>query len=139
MAKERYKASPNIKQLGDVLGFIETLYHVSEAVASLWRLYTAIGVPDEEGITIQVRYTGCDGRRLTVLDPGRAGIHGNVVSHMDEVWTQPRTLPLGNWRASDAQVASVMCTEIFHQFNWTEPNTAEIDKIINGFIAKPRY
>ena len=124
------------EQHGEVLDFIETIYHVSEAVASLWRVYTKLGVPEEEDMTFDFNYTGCSGRRLVILDPHRRGIHGNVISRADEVRAS-QTLPLREWRASDAQVASEMCAEIFQQFNWDQPNRAGIEKVVSDFIGKP--
>jgi hypothetical protein len=43
------------------------------------------------------------------------------------------------WRASDAQITAEIAIEVFQRFGWIEPNRAEISKIANEFLAKPRF
>lgn len=123
---------------GKVLDFIETVYHVSEAIGSLWRLYVALGVPEDELVTIAVRYSGMLGRVIDVLDPGRASIFA-MAPCSETMIERSRELPLAEWRSADAQIAAEMSIEIFERAGWIEPNRPEIEKIAREFIAAPRF
>lgn len=123
---------------GKVLDFIETVYHVSEAIGSLWRLYVALGVPEDELVMIAVRYGGMLGRVVDVLDPRRASIF-DTPPCAEPLIERHRELPLVEWRSADAQIAAEMSVEIFERAGWIKPNRPEIEKITREFIAAPRF
>ena len=129
---------PEAVKRGKILDFVMTVYHIGEAVGSLWRLYAALGVEDGEMITIEFRYTDAKDRRLDTLDLHRAPIPWAQPCADQEV-VRRREAPLSVWRASDAQITAEIAIEVFQRFGWTDPNRAEISKIANEFLAKPRF
>lgn len=132
MDEETY--APAVK-MGKVLSFEMTVYHVSEAIGSLWRLYAELGVPDKENVTIKFIYKGVEGRQLATLQPMRMGFRGSYDCHSQEV-TVERILPLETWRSSDVDIATEISCEIFQQFQWIEPNKSEIGKLVSNLLAK---
>ncbi len=129
---------PEAVQRGKVIDFVLTIYHICEAIGSLWRLYTALRVEDSEVISIEFRYTDAGGRRVDTLEPRRAPIRTAHSSADDEVMRR-REAPLATWRTSDAEIAAQVATEVFQRFGWIEPNRAEISKITHEFLAKPQF
>jgi hypothetical protein len=131
-------ADPDAVNRGKMIDFVMTVYHIGEAIGSLWRLYSALKVEDDEVITIEFRYTDAKDRRLETLDFGRAPIRTAQPCADVEV-VRRREVPLSVWRASDAQITAEIAIEVFQRFGWIEPNRAEISKIANEFLAKPRF
>lgn len=117
-----------------VLNPIETMYHVAEAIGSLWRLYEALAVPDEEEVTIEFAYEDTEERELKVLDPARVPFDRRSLCYATLVEVS-RTQPLYLWRASDAQSAAEICLEIFQQFQW-EPSLRQIEDEIRPFLGR---
>ncbi|HLC30061.1 MAG TPA: hypothetical protein VJM51_04705 [Dehalococcoidia bacterium] len=117
-----------------VLNPIETMYHVAEAISSLWRLYEALAVPGEEAVTIEFVYEDTKERELKVLDPSRLPLHRRSLCYATQVEVS-RTLPLQIWRASDAQITAEICVEIFPQFQW-EPSLRQIEDEIRPFLGR---
>lgn len=129
---------PEAVKRGKMMDFVMTVYHIGEAVGSLWRLYAALGVEDDERITIEFRYTDAGGRRIHTLEPSRAPIRTVHPCADDEV-TRKKEASLGTWRASDAEIVTQIAVEVFQRFGWIEPNRDEISKIAHEFLAKPRF
>lgn len=132
MDEETY---PSAVEQGKVLGFELTVYHISEAIGSLWHLYSALGVPDDESLTINFTYKGVKDRQLRVLSPTRMGFMGKQVCRSSVV-SRERCLPLGEWRASEVDIASEISSEIFQQFQWIEPNLSSIRELVSELLAK---
>ena len=132
MDEETY---PKAVELGRVLSFEMTVYHVSEAIGSLWRLYTELKVPDKEELTINFTYRGVDGRHLVTLAPGRVGFMGRYECRSKEV-SKKRALPLEVWRSSEVDIATEISSEIFQCFQWIEPNKTEIRKLASNLLAE---
>ncbi len=124
-----------------VLDVTETIYHVAEAIGSLWRLYEALAVPDEEDVTIEFVYEDTKDRELVELHP-RRNRRFDLLPRWNS-WNKcfapkveiSRTLPLQIWRASDAQIAAEICVEIFQQFQW-EPSLRQIEEEIRPFLGR---
>ena len=106
---------------GRIIGFETTVYHISEAIGSLWRLYVALGMPEDETLSIDFRYTGAKGRRVQTLDIGRGHIFTDQ-GCMEEVVERRRVAPLSIWRATDADIAAEIVAEVFHRFGWISAN-----------------
>jgi len=123
---------------GKIIDFVTTVYHISEAIGSLWRLYSALGLHDTETISIEFRYTDSKDRRIDTLEPSRAPIR-TVHGGADEEVVKRKEAALGVWRASDADMASSVAAEVFQHFGWLSPNTTEITKITREFLAKSRF
>ena len=47
-----------------------------------------------------------------------------------------RSLPLGEWRASEVDIASEISSEIFQQFQWIQPNLSSIRELASKTLAK---
>lgn len=122
---------------GRVLDIVETLYHVGEAIGSIWRLYGTLAVPEDEAVTVRVRYTDLGGRRLTnAWKKSRGvGIRPEPTIAADIVEAS-RSLPLWRWRVYDAELASEIATDLFKQMGWTEPNVESIRKTVFEFLGK---
>lgn len=135
MDEETY---PKAVSRGKIIDFVMTVYHISEAIGSLWRLYAALGVEDSEVISIEFRYTDTNGRRVDTLDLNRAPIRTIHPCADDEV-VRRREAPLATWRASDAEIAAQIAGEMLQRFGWIEPNQPTISKITHEFLAKPRF
>lgn len=132
------EAYPPAVQQGKVLGFELTVYHISEAIGSLWHLYTELGVPDDELLTINFTYKGVKDRNLVVLSPRLAGFMGPQICRSSEI-SYERSLPLGEWRASEVDIASEISSEIFQQFQWIQPNLSSIRKLASKILAKKLF
>lgn len=132
MDEETY---PPAVQQGKVLGFEPTVYHISEAIGSLWHLYTELGIPDDELLTIQFTYTGVKDRNLVVLSPSRGGFMGSQICRSSQI-SRERSLPLAEWRASEVDIATEISSEIFQQFQWIEPNLSSIREMASKILAK---
>lgn len=132
---------PPALQRGKVLDITQSLYHLAEAVGSLWRLYEQLGVPGDEEVSIEFRYTDLQGRRLTYLDPERDfffdPMHEGHICHTPEI-VRARRLPLAEWRAADGDIATEVACEIFQQFQWLDVRPDVFEKQIREFLAKPR-
>ena len=76
---------PRAAEMNKVLSFEMTVYHISEAIGSLWRLYAELGVPDKELLTIKFTYKGVEGRHLVTLDPLRGGFRGRYDCRIPEI------------------------------------------------------
>ena len=129
------EAYPPAVQQGKVLGFELTVYHISEAIGSLWHLYTELGVPDDELLTINFTYKGVKDRNLVVLSPRLAGFMGPQICRSSEI-SYERSLPLGEWRASEVDIASEISSELFQQFQWIQPNLSSIRELASKTLAK---
>ena len=136
MDEETY---PPALQRGKMLDYIATIYHVSEAVGSLWRLYEALDVPDDEMITMEFRYTGTAERRLTSWDPFREIFFRNSYVCKTDTVERRKRISLGLWRATDWSVAAEVCCEIFQQFQWVDPNRDQINDLAREFLSKVRF
>ena len=132
MDEETY---PPAVQQGKVLGLSFTVYHVSEAIGSLWHLYTELGVPNDELLTINFTYKGVKNRNLVVLSPKRVGFMGSQICRSTKISLE-RSLPLGEWRASEVDIATEISSEIFQQFQWIEPNLSSIRDLASKALAK---
>jgi len=135
MEEETY---PDAKRRGKIIDVTLTIYHVAEAIGSLWRLYDALHLPDEENIQIQFRYTGMAGRTMDILDPRRTPLFANQACAEPTV-ERSRRLPLGEWRASDARLAAEISVELFQRFGWLHANEEETHRIAHEFLARPRF
>jgi hypothetical protein len=110
---------------GDLLDPHATFWHTGAATASIWRLYGALGIPEDESVTIRFTYDGMMGRSLGAPGP-ITGSDGNVhvlKCHTSTIEVAPRTQSLTLWRATDVITAAEMCAEIFQHFQW--PGTAK--------------
>jgi hypothetical protein len=123
------------KAKGKVLDIVGTVYHVSEAIASLWRLYEALAVPDDEILTIQFNYRGLKDRELVILDPGRMPPPAGYICRISE-YSVVRNLTISTWRSSDADLATEISCDIFNQFQWLDPNPEIIKKMVSKLLAK---
>jgi hypothetical protein len=132
MDEETY---PPAAEQGKVLDLDLTVYHISEAIGSLWHLYIELGVPDDELLTINFTYKGVKDRNLVVLSPRRAGFMGPQICHSSEISLE-HSLPLGEWRASEVDIASEISSEIFQQFQWIEPNLPSIRDLASKVLGK---
>lgn len=132
MDEEAY--APAIQQ-GRVLDLDLTVYHISEAIGSLWHLYSELGVPDDELLTISFTYKGVKDRNLVVLSPKRAGFMGPRICRSSEIPLE-RSLPLGEWRASEVDIASEISSEIFQQFQWIQPNLPSIRNLASKILGE---
>jgi hypothetical protein len=135
MDEETYP--PATKQ-GKVLSFEHTVYHISEAIGSLWHLYTELGIADDEVLTINVTYKGVKDRNLVVLSPSRAPFIGPQICRSSEI-SRERSLPLGEWRASEVDIASEIISEIFQHFQWIEPNLSSIRELASKTLGKKLF
>jgi hypothetical protein len=120
---------------GKILSLELTVYHVSEAIGSLWHLYSELGVPDNEILTINFVYKGVKDRNLVILGPERMGFMRPQICHSPQI-SRERSLPLGDWRASEVDIAVEISAEIFHQFQWIEPNLNSIRELASKLLAK---
>jgi len=132
MDEETY---PPAVEKGKVLSFSFTVYHTSEAIGSLWHLYTELGVPNDELLTINFTYEGVKDRNLVFLGPKWAGFMGPQICRSAEISLE-RSLPLREWRASEVDIASEISSEIFQQFQWIEPNLSSIRDLASKALAK---
>jgi hypothetical protein len=132
MDEEAYP--PAVRQ-GKVLGLEFTVYHVSEAIGSLWHLYTELGVPDDELLTIKFTYKGVKDRNLVILDPSRVGFMGPQICRSSEI-TRERSLPLAEWRASEVDIATEISSQIFQQFQWIQPNLSSIRELASKILGE---
>lgn len=115
---------------------LETIYHVAEAIGSLWRLYETLAVPDEEDITIEFAYEDTQERELALLEPNERWLPPLSGLRCDVPTLEiSRTQPLYLWRASDVQSAAEICLEIFQQFQW-EPSLRQIEDEIRPFLGR---
>ena len=130
-------AYPPLAREGKVLGLETTVYHISEAIGSLWHLYAALGVADTEFVTMTFTYDGVQGRDLRIVSPSRAGFIGKQTCFVPKI-TCERGLPLGDWRASEVDLATDVCVEIFQQFQWIQPNLTSIRELASGLLGKKR-
>lgn len=128
---------PPIASQGKVLGFEMTIYHVSEAIGSLWHLYTALGVADTERVTMVFCYLGMKDRDLRVTSPRRAGFSGRQTCHSPSVKCE-RSLPLGEWRASEVDLATEVSVSVFEQCQWIQPDVAPIRELASGLLARAK-
>ena len=130
------ETSPRAVEMGKVLSFELTVYHVSEAIGSLWRLYTELGIPDKELLTIKFTYKGVNGRQLVTLDPSRIGFRGRYDCRSEEV-SRERSLPLDVWRSSEVNLATEISRELFQCFQWIDPdNKPTIKKLVSELLAR---
>jgi len=119
-----------------VLNTMETIYHVAEAIGSLWRLYDGLGVPNEESVTVEFSYHDTEGRELVVLDPRRSPMVTKRLCYAPRVEVA-RTFALWLWKAGDVQAAVEICEELFEHFQW-EPGRQHLEDEIRPFLGKPR-
>lgn len=129
------ETSPRAKNLGKVLDFDLTIWHISEAIGSLWHLYDALNVPDKEYITFNFTYTDVDNRKLVVLNPERVGFMMEQICYSPSISIE-RRLPLGEWRASDVDISTEISSEFFQNFQVIEPNLPAIKKLVSKILAK---
>lgn len=120
---------------GKVLDLELTVYHVSEAIGSLWHLYGELGVPDNEVLTINFTYKGVKDRNLVILNPERLGFRGPQVCRSPQI-SVGRSLPLQEWRASEVDIAVEISAEIFVQFQWIQPNLSLIRGLASELLGK---
>lgn len=132
MDEESY---PHAVEQGKVLGLEPTVYHISEAIGSLWHLYSELGVPDDEPLTINFTYKGVKDRNLVVLSPSRMEFMGEQICRGSQISFE-RCFPLGEWRASELDIAIDISAEVFRQFQWVEPNIASIRELASELLAK---
>jgi len=135
MDEETYEAA--LKR-GRMLDYTATIYHVSEAIGSLWRLYESLGVPDDEVITIEFRYTGMQGRHLGSWEPRDLFFSTEYVCQ-SPVIEHRKAMSLGLWRATDAQHAADVCLEIFHEMQWLDAGRDQIARVSGDFLSKVRF
>jgi hypothetical protein len=135
MDEETYP--PAVKQ-GKVLDLDFTVYHISEAIGSLWHLYAELAVPDDELLTIKFTYRGVKDRNLVVLSPRRMGFMGPQICRSSEI-SRERSLPLGEWRASQVDIASEISSEIFQQFQWIQPNVPSVRKLASKILGEKSF
>lgn len=126
---------PGAVEQGKVLSFELTVYHVSEAIGSLWHLYSELGVPDDELLTISFTYKGVKERNLVVLSPSRMGFLRPLICRSTQI-SRERCLPLAEWRASEVEIACEISSEIFQQFQWIEPNLSTVRELASELLAK---
>lgn len=121
-----------------VLDVIETIYHVSEAIGSLWRLYEALGVPYGEKVTIKFLYEGTKEQELDELIPKEHRFpftyYRGLRCYTPKIEVS-QTQSLELWRATDVQTAAEICQEIFQQFQW-EPSLQQIEDEIRPFLGR---
>ncbi len=124
------------KSHGRILGVIETMFHVSEAIGSLWRLYAALGVPEDEVVTIEFSYTDTSQRTLWETFESRHAIlpPRGLTCHTESVDTTYREA-LAVWRGSDVDIATEVSREIFQQFQW-DPPREWLREIITPFLGR---
>ncbi len=123
---------------GRMLNYTATIYHVSEAIGSLWRLYEALSVPDGEQIVIRVLYTGMLDRRLDDWERSFQAFPDTHVCRSEEVQIE-RSMSLGLWRASDAQVATDICIDIFQQLQAFDVSIARVADKSAQFLSEIRF
>jgi hypothetical protein len=126
------------KRLGDVIDVDATVYHTGEAVASLWRLYAALNVPDDEELTIEFTYTGMQGRVVAVVDIMKGNLFG-VRPCKEPSVTKKVTKKLGEWRRSDAALAGSIVSDLLQMMGWEDPNDTAIQRRLGKFLAKPQF
>jgi len=131
VVRESYYPKAKGKRVLDTMG---TIYHTAEAIGSLWRLYEALAVPDEEEVTVEFVYEDTERRELKVLIPGRIPFDREQLCYTPQVKIS-RTQPLYLWRASDVQISAEICLEIFQQFQW-EPSLRQIEDEIRPFLGR---
>ncbi len=135
MDEETYE--PALKR-GKMLDFRATVYHVSEAVGSLWRLYEALDVPADEVIGIEIRYTGMNGRHLGSWDPRDLIFLEDLICQSPTIECR-KSMSLGLWRASDAENSADICTEIFHEMQWLDADRGQILRTSKEFLSEVRF
>lgn len=126
---------PPAVKLGKVLGLELTVYHISEAIGSLWHLYNELGISDDELLTINFTYKGVKDRNLVVLDPMRMGFIGPQICRSAQI-SRERCLPLEDWRASEVDMAVEISAEIFQQFQWLEPNLSSLRELASKLLGR---
>lgn len=135
MDEETYEEA---RRLGRIISFEMTVYHISEAIGSLWHLYERLGMPDEETLYVEFRFTGSRGRQVQVLDMRRMSIF-TAQECMEDVVQRRREAPLSVWRANDADIAAEIAVEVFQRFGWTNATKDGIIGLTQEFLAKPRF
>jgi hypothetical protein len=60
---------------------------------------------------------------------------GPQICHSSEISLE-HSLPLGEWRASEVDIASEISSEIFQQFQWIEPNLPSIRDLASKVLGK---
>ncbi len=135
MDEETYEAA--LKR-GKMLDYTATVYHVSEAIGSLWRLYEALGVPDDEVINIEFRYTGMDGRHLGTWEPRDLFFSKEYICRSSAV-DQRKAMSLGLWRAADAEHATDVCLQIFHEMQWLDADRDQIVRACREYLSEIRF
>lgn len=127
---------PDARQFGKVLDFHSTVYHVSETIGSLWRLYMTLGLADHELLTVRFQYTDMEQRRFVILDRRFGGARRPRQAASTAIIERGRRELLGTWRGSDADIAAALITDILERAGWEQPNTDEITRMTHEFLGR---
>ena len=65
----------------------------------------------------------------------KAGFMGPQICRSAQI-SRERSLPLGEWRASEVDIASEISSEIFQQFQWIQPDFSSIRELTSETLAK---
>lgn len=100
------------------LDFIWLIWHVAGGVDCLVRLYSALGLSDDESVSATSRVLGAEGRELwshrhdPQIYPGHVSRIGTVDASHEAT--------LAEWRAGAREYAVEIVQQIYAKFNWTD-------------------
>ena len=106
------------------------IYYVTEAIDVLVRLYSELGVSDEDVIWEVVMF-GTSGRRLKALSPERSWWARHYIAESESI-TWQQTHPVEEWRAGHLDLAVATCRELFSRFQWDNPD----DQVLRDWMKK---
>lgn len=108
----------------------EIILYITQAIDALVRLYTKLGVVDED-ITWRVSLIGARNRQLKATRPAVAWWYDGYVAQTPAI-TYEHTHSIEDWRAGFIDLAMETSREIFLRFQWLDPT----EDMLRFWIAK---
>lgn len=121
------------KGASSVLDISETVWHVTQTVDAIVRLYSALGIPPDERLTLHARYLGTQGRCLVSLYT--TFFSRNSVCRIPEVRVN-KSLTLAEWTAGLRDLAGEITASIFQMFNWNDASPGAFRKQIDELLER---
>lgn len=116
------------------LSFIGLVWHAARVVDGVVRLYQALRVSDPQRVSVTLRLSGTQGRRIFNYDPHRI-LDAEYVSRMDVVEVT-RSVTLAEWQADLRNHAVAISAEVFNRFGWWDPNPRVLRQIVDDVLDR---
>ena len=115
----------------DAIWFDTRIVRTTETFLFCYRLYKALGVPEENTITITLRHGGLSGRILSSAKPGLWP--GKRTSYEAEVeWR--RTITLASLRLDLREIVKAALDPLFILFDFFQPSPQQVYSEIDNFL-----